>query len=114
MNKEYKPITNFVMSGQILFLCSGIMVPIKSALCKRAHILQAIMPLHENRVRTSETIINQLLVDPVILVNGCIVVFILFDIQVMKHMIKSLPLIGQHLASIAIKELNDQIIITVF
>ena len=44
------------------------------------------------------------LIGPVILVN----VYML-SVQVMKHMMKLLPLLGQHLASRAIKQLNEQI-----
>ena len=47
-------------------------------------------------------------------VNACIVAFICLSIQVMKCMIKSLPLQRWHLASRAIKQLKDQIIITAF
>ena len=103
------------MSGEILFSQWHYYTACNiRALCKRALILQAIMPLHENRVWSSDTITKQLHIDPVIVVNGCIVVFIVLSIQVMKHMIISLPLQVQHLASRAIKEINDQIIITVF
>ena len=47
-------------------------------------------------------------------VNACIVVFICLRIQVIKCMIKSLSLQRWYLASRAIKQLKDQIIITVF
>ena len=102
------------MSGQILFLCSSIIACSISALCKRVLILQAIMFLHENRVWPSDTITKQLYTHPVILVNGYIVVFIFLSIQIMKRMIISLSLQGQHLVSRAIKDINDQIIITAF
>ena len=69
MNKKYKPISKLVVSGQMLLLCSGIIACNKSVHCKRALILQVIMPLHENGVWPSETISKQLLVDLVILVR---------------------------------------------
>ena len=70
---------------------------------------QKFSPVNFPRVRYVESI------GSVILVKVCIVAYVyMLSIQVTKYMIKSLPLLGAHLASRAIKQLNEQIGIAVF
>ena len=55
-----------------------------------------------------------MIIDLVVLVNACMVAFsYMLSIQVMKCTIKLLPLLKQCLASRAVKQLKEQIIITV-
>ena len=56
----------------------------------------------------NEPITKHLHIDPAILVNTWMVAFICLSMQVITHMIKSLPLQRRHLASRTIKQLNHQ------